>query len=178
MKTPKERPIIFSTLMVQRLLAGEKTQTRRLVKACYQEYPNVTKHMTSNTFVFHEMGVGEVIKCPHGDPGDILYVKETFARYPDAFAEKINYVYKAGLNPEYAKIIKWTPSIFMPKEASRIKLLIKDRWVERLNDISEEDAIAEGVNSVEKYIELWKSLHGPDSWSKNPWVWVTDFKIL
>ena len=133
--------------------------------------------------------------CPHGEPGDILWVRETFLIVPPNMI-----FYKA--DPDNKATGCWKPSIFMPKEACRIKLMIKSIRVERLQDISDEDAKAEGVDHVidkitgycgydylsggynlmttpyHGYRSLWKKINGIDSWDKNPWVWVIEFKKL
>lgn len=151
------------------------------------------------------------IPCPYGEPGTRLWVRETWAdggyRDPDwaccvayrADNSGMNYLCKEGdepvcldtpckLRPE--GVSRWRPSIFMPRWASRISLEITDVRVERLQDISEADAKAEGVESgvqwkdgfcesyVMQYERLWNSINGPDSWNTNPWVWVISFKRI
>ena len=183
----KERPILFSAPMVRAILDGRKTQTRRIVK---------------NIGIVP--GIGEILKgsddikewpelCPYGKPGDRLWVRETFCYHDDLAM----YLYKA----DDVTCCKWKPSIHMPRIASRILLEVVNVRVERLNDISEEDAIAEGINLPSPYVgigmdgeviesetiswmpsdyykELWESINGPGSWDLNPWVWVVEFKIL
>ncbi|HUV01187.1 MAG TPA: hypothetical protein VMW32_09515 [Bacteroidales bacterium] len=150
----KERPILFSTLMVQALLAGNKTQTRRVIKEPYQSYPCVTKHLTSCEFDFHyDHGVGQFTASPYGKLGDILWVRETWGLQRSDF-EPMDvpfYCYKAD---DETYLPKWRPSIFMPKAVCRIKLQITDIRVERLQNISEGDAIAEGVKRDR---DGWKS---------------------
>lgn len=132
--------------------------------------------------------------CPYGQPGDRLWVRETWN------GDRMDLVYRAthdGPPPGG----KWHPSIFMPRWASRILLEITNVRVERLNDISEEDAINEGIikdsdgffiasDSPEAhhflrqphltakgaFHTLWESINGPGSWESNPWVWVIEFK--
>jgi len=195
----KENPILFRTEMVKAILDGRKTQTRRIVKEPFQSYSCVTKHITSCEFDFHyDQGVGQFTKCPYGKSGDILWVRETWV--PKNY-DKSEYIYKA--TDEHG-LLKWKPSIHMPKEACRIKLLIKDIRVERLLDISDSEAKAEGVESSHEYkseepylhqyrdyynggfdcdarssfITLWWEIHGPDSHLENPWLWVIEFENI
>ncbi|HGM6832005.1 TPA: hypothetical protein ACKQCE_000539 [Serratia marcescens] len=171
----KERPVIFNGEMVRAILHGRKTQTRRIAKAD-----------NSN----HLLG------CPFGQVGDRLWVRETFAAFDADWKHPgkphdlkdgpwPNVVYPASV----AKIPDGTcrPSIHMPRWASRITLEITAVRVERLNDISEEDAKAEGVKAgvcpghehmmhQVAFRELWQSIYGEESWRANPWVWVIEFK--
>lgn len=166
----KERPIIFSTPMVQAILQGRKTQTRRVVKR-----PEVSMQ-----------------KCPYGQPGDVLWVRESF--YP---ATNTPFIYKAD---GWVGDNTWKPSIHMPKDAARIWLKLTDVKVERLQDIAEADAIAEGIEIIDQegqkvyrrydgyytvtpsayvsYWSLWASINGEESWLANPWVWVLSFEVL
>jgi hypothetical protein len=166
----KERPILFSTPMVRALLAGTKTQTRRIVK------PQPVTSGDRDTFL-----------CPYGQPGDLLWVRETHyvasAGYRDGRDRVIWY---RATEPEAP--CSWTPSIHMPRWASRITLRITGVRVERLNDISNEDAAAEGwpgpdeQNSIASaypiawYSRLWEQINGRSSWERNPWVWVVSFE--
>jgi len=187
----KERPILFSTLMVQALLAGNKTQTRRSIKSI--------NNLTNEHFCFTlrevnpEFGyavfdgllpTGEI--CPYGKLGDILWVRETWAkgRLVDEDEKEVynGWLYRANADfeddPELSPGFKWHPSIHMRKEACRIKLQITNIRVERVQDISSLDAIAEGCKYTHEYPELWESINGIDLWSSNPWVWCITFKKL
>ncbi len=146
--------------------------------------------------------------CPYGVPGDRLWVKETHAhcehrnRYFYRATEDRPEVFTAGflghgVNPP---LMEWSPSIFCTRAASRITLELTAVRVERLNEISEEDAKAEGIQAVrtamydgwrnylehhvfwdgpiDSYRTLWESINGADSWALNPWVWVIEFKRL
>ena len=157
-------------------------------------------------------------RCPYGQPGDRLWVRETwqgplltdgdeFEAYrenPDDFKNPAHCEYAAdgGPKPEFMTdedelVCRWRPSIFMPRWASRITLEIVSVRVERLQDISEADAMAEGadceIHTVdtsnmpkgcaivsesyrEGYRQLWDSINGPGSWESNPWVWVVEFR--
>jgi len=215
----KERPILFSTLMVRSILNRSKSQTRRVIKPQPQENDyseGLGKFWWKGSHGWDERQL--IPLCPYGQPGDILWVRETFAmsydtedhpELTDNPQERWNtiYVYKADGNPVYY-IDGWKPSIFMPKAACRIKLEITDVRIERLQDITEDDAKAEGITDVEFYPDegfplsighmvgkddgitmlhttrvkayqlLWESINGKGSWDKNPWVWVISLKLL
>jgi hypothetical protein len=135
-------------------------------------------------------------KCPFGAVGDRLWVRETFRVHSRA-TDVSTLVYKASERQSWTeqthrvpiakcnKLVspeKWTPSIHMPRWASRIKLEITGVRVERLQDISETDARAEGITGslvrdvTAAYSALWQSINGEESWQANPWVWVIEFK--
>ena len=161
----KERPILFSAQMVRAIIAGTKTQTRRAIKTP-EKYQGI-----------RECG----FCCPYGQPGDRLWVRETFC------TEKGGTVhYRAdGWQYEDAPNNGWKPSIFMPRKLSRITLEVVSVIAERLQEISETDAIAEGChvgigagnwrNARHRYRELWNVINGAGSWEENPWVWVIKF---
>ena len=144
------KPILFSTEMVQAILEGRKTQTRRIIK------PQPKKGIIATAFDFKKGFYASKIKIeenpdrfeitklfkPKYQTGDILWVRESFAK-PPIYAFGVKYIYKAGFNES---ICGWKPSIHMPKEAARIFLEVTNVRVERLQDISEEDAIAEGID--------------------------------
>lgn len=200
----KERPIIFSGEMVRAILDGRKTQTRRIVKpqppaatdgrwswiASSSDksevgkfrYSWTDKNGTSFTARGRESGV--FIRCPHGEIGDRLWVRENFfciTGEPGPVACNYQSDYANG---EFKGM--WKPSIHMPRWASRITLEIKGVRVERLQDISQADAILEGIASnfmftwmtINPFKDLWQSIHGPGSWSANPWVWVIEFERI
>ena len=191
-----ERPILFSAPMVRAILDGRKTQTRRIVKG-----------VDGNSWIRIKGGYGTHVvdekalaACPYGVPGDRLWVRETFQVDTSNGDEDLleNTYYRADgvccdQIPECpcADGTKWRPSIHMPRWASRITLEVTDVRVERLHDISEEDARAEGVdrssddddpwgpNSARAaFMLLWESIHGPGSWRMDAdlWVWVIEFK--
>ncbi len=199
----KERPIIFNSDMVRAILDGRKTQTRRIIKP----QPDVTEQelkevgawvegMTLSDHVNSAWQNGFIdVQCPFGVIGDRLWVRETFAlALPTAFGDIVpkvidpenknsSAIFRASFNLRWA--FGWKPSIHMPRWASRINLEITNVRVERLKDISEEDAKAEGcVNSLhlqggrfanENFAWLWQSIYGEESWFANPWVWVIEF---
>lgn len=237
----KERPILFSAPMVRAILAGDKTQTRRIIKnkiyvngfhfdgrdiLCHiDNLPPSAMLMDARRGKYHYTASnleGWEAECPHGQPGDRLWVRETwqgplfdyddmdaYQRDNEAFETPAYCQYRAdgGPTPEYLDPndemqCKWRPSIHMPRWASRITLEITGVRVERLQDISEQDAIAEGARSLPlemfkceknlparwndddldsarfEFAALWQSINGTSSWDANPWVWVVEFKQI
>lgn len=179
--------------MVQALLAGTKTQTRRIVKP--QPRPDNVNHEEGALREVCEfwtrtvVGDPKKIVCPYGEAGDVLWVKETFYQ-----GDGVCYRADAAM-PIAAKKIgcKWKPSIFMPRALSRITLQITRVRAQRLNEITPYDAVAEGIqvedtvnpghlisndHRIEVYRRLWESINGPGSWDKNPWVWAITFKKI
>lgn len=226
-ETIKERPIMFTPAMVQAILEGRKTQTRRVFKedVSHIEKPDFgytaftpTGHISVRGYYKPTGEVSEwewFKKCPYGKRGDVLYVKETWAYYEDNFGCGIDceygcqhgaYIYRIDLEDFDCGEIKWKSPLFMPKKAARLWLQIEDVKVERVQDISEDDAIAEGVGEhepechlpteqngyptcncgafssyVELFAKLWNSINGEKegcSWDDNPFVWVIQFKVL
>ena len=163
----KERPILFNGDMVRAILSGEKTQTRRMVKYipavgepdawCHKKDYQETVHIIGDYRRF----------CPFGKVGDHLWVRETFGCH--LIADSL--VYRADKN---AMSIRWTPSIHMPRLASRITLEIVGVRVERLQDITDAEARAEGFKDVGAFADCWNSIY--KNWHENPWVWVVEFK--
>lgn len=168
----KAKPILFSTPMVQAILEGRKTQTRRIVKpqpeaekfsAIIGGYDNIprmarfwTKRDVNNPFI-------EDIKSKYRKD-DILWVRETFQHtkclHLHPSDDYYGYIYKADGEPwEDYENWKWKPSIFMPKEAARIFLKVNNIRVERLQDISENDSLKEGVIIFDKYTNEAKKLN-------------------
>lgn len=203
----KERPILFSGPMVRAILERRKTQTRRIVKP---DIANFLEDGWGPEERMYETRDGDIVPartlCPYGVPGDRLWVRETFAEVQpyygpsDEIPDWVNYKYRADFDDFEADPLqfgpnKWRPSIFMPHAASRILLEITNVRVERLQDITEEDAIAEGVEPVEwgedmggmpgdftSYVEgfkdVWQSINGSEFCMENPWVWVIEFKRI
>lgn len=226
----KEIPILFSRPMVQALLKGRKTMTRRKMKpqikdcnhglfieADWKDKPTLwsedalkvgrayCSRCGNGTEYSNDFGG---IKCPYGQPGDLLWVRETWA--PDLAGDDINsYIeYIRYAADESRRPIKWVkdyssyknrPGIHMNKEYSRIWLQVIDVRVERLQDISESDAKAEGIEKMDEspfpyklyscntascvdaktsFKFLWQDINGDDAWLNNPWVWVISFKVL
>jgi hypothetical protein len=245
----KERPILFSAPMVRALLDGSKTQTRRQFKA--RGWAAATLKALEFVHVLHgaaarvlscaqpvdtawagfKLGADSTspayFKCPYGQPGDRLWVRESgvrsllvgmgdqmgmfrhdvpatsdtgrwwieSTRAPGASYNAVACTRQAALLGASAKVC---PSIHMPRWASRILLEIVSVRVERLNDCSEADAVAEGctknhngyywggphpvsgtkqmATARKAYCDLWESINGAGSWAANPWVWVVEFK--
>ena len=190
----KARPILFSASMINALLDGRKTQTRRVVKAAPSAFPSWWEKFHWATLRHFKKGA--LTHCPYGEKGDLLWVRETFCPIDDTeFGEsrwvdyratpKYSAKHPAGWDnePDSPDALKWKPSIFMPKWASRITLEIKDVRVERLQDISDKDVKSEGVEFGNwcmarfEFEQLWQSINGKESWDNNPWVWVIEFKV-
>jgi hypothetical protein len=189
--------------MVKAILNGSKTQTRRVIKR--PRYRHEIDH--EGVWLEDEYGDWDKAPCPYGQPGDRLWVRETWAdnvcTYPNPKA-----LYRADAIQDDSgeredcwwigdtpfRIPRWTPSIHMPRWASRITLEITGVRVERLQEISDQDARAEGVEVLQgpfdvrerrmgiyghAFAHLWDSLAKPGAdWAANPWVWVIEFKKL
>lgn len=186
--------MIFNAEMVRALLDGRKTQTRRIIKDCTVGRDPISKFIKiGKKFIgCYPEDVPELIRecCPYGVPGDRIWVRETWAEAgasaPDLKLYRANYpehVPSIYENVPPAEEIRWTPSIHMPRTASRILLEITDVRVERLRSMSQDDARAEGIIAASgpmeaglAFRELWDSIYGEESWKANPWVWVIEFK--
>lgn len=204
-----ERPILFSGPMVRALLDGTKTQTRRVIKRQPWASCSIEEgYEGESPFVYsalHGAGPGHDVDesrtpcvCPYGQPGDKLWVRETWSTHaflddvpPSLLTTRSLHYWADG----HVRTGKVRSSIHMPRWASRILLEITCVRVERLQDISEADARAEGVTieerhtvgycageflppSIRAYRELWEAINGPQSWDANPWVWVVDFRRI
>jgi hypothetical protein len=189
----KERPILFSGPMVRALLDGSKTQTRRIIKPQPDNDPKkhhpIKPYCTSLgqwnwVLAATGHGCGDPFDCPYGQPGDRMWVREAVAEI------SCRLTYRADTDDgAHCQVKRWTPSIHMPRIWSRILLEITGVRVERLQDISEADALAEGIprdtgvgtqfcraEPRNGYQHLWESINGDSSWDANPWVWVIEFK--
>jgi hypothetical protein len=208
----KARPILFSGPMVLALLEGRKTQTRRTKGLEYFSKPkndtdnwHLSRVVDGAAYFYYKHSPGEVkIECPHGRPGDLLWVRETMrcsdgVWHYDADREPV-LVHK---NCESA-MISWAhhkdapvcTSIYMPRFTSRITQRITRVRVERLHDISEDDAKAEGCRSVDyatgrevildpgmgsyrlHFSGIWNTINGAGAWDANPWVWALTFEVI
>ena len=236
----KERPILFNAPMVRAILEGRKTMTRRVVKPQIEEFKQHTpdKHSPKHPKPYLDAYCGEpktsanprgvspnwhwwtrdnrpgecVAKCHYGQPGDRLWVRETWGLMchhdpSDWCAGSIRGVPESELVEQYSiehaanwnlpsESAYWRPSIFMPRWASRITLEVADVRVQRVQDITEEDAKAEGVDGggpvghiptcLEmgrhryQFCHLWDSINSKRGfgWDSNPWVWAITFKQL
>ena len=211
----KERPILFSAPMVRATLDGRKVQTRRIVrndaKVCAACFTEAVPHndgdggmgiFGSDPYLRvaacdHNDRMGERIRCPHGVPGDRLWVRETWCKIGETATGVKTIAYRADDDIELAGGLRWIPSIHMPRWASRIDLEITAVRVERLQEITEEDARAEGVTTGElmpatingergqmmifdprkAFAMLWDSINAKRApWASNPWAWVIEFR--
>jgi len=218
----REKPILFSGEMVRAVLDGRKTQTRRVVK------PQSRIILHDNGQALTDSGWLPELDNPYGKPGDQLWVRETWATSlsldqtsPAEIAVHAHYAgYNDGNHPladlwyiadmhyrqwgdEKTSLGKSRPSIHMPRWASRIQLEVTDVRVERVQDISEKDMVAEGIvlkysdyewfnrskfsseqffgfDLDQAWIDLWNSINEKRGfgWDVNPWVWVVEFKMI
>jgi hypothetical protein len=191
----RDYPILFDTQMVRAILSGEKTQTRRLFKS------PLSKTMEPAHEIRHDgtewiarlkniQCLKYPIECPYGEPGDLLWVKETWAPAIDDFAYKADYT-KEVLEEKRNKGL-WKPSIHMPKTAARIWLQITSIKAQRIQTVSEEDACEEGSgigkifgfgevdqsNYREGFFAKWISIYGIESYYENPWIWALKFQRI
>lgn len=216
-----ERGMIFNGEMVRAILDGRKTQTRREVKLnldiaslattydwatslAANHYQGLTEEQIQQKAeslrgVIHPviLGNGQMVSiiCPHGKPGDRIWVRETWNKYGGLLTYRADHDWIDDMRKETVCTAKWVPSIHMPRWASRILLEITDVRVERLNAISQEDAQAEGMELTgwrptysdpdsggevwtpyDNFAQLWESIYGEESWKANGWVWVISFK--
>ena len=168
------RPLLFTGPMVQAILDGRKTQTRRLVKL-----PIIDRNGTGCELGASELSERDMQYCPYGAPGDRLWVREAFAVDECGLYHFIKADWE-HIKPE----LRWKPSIHMRREESRITLEIVSVHVERVQDISDDDVWAEGAGQLpgmsaqETYAILWESINGAKSWQLNPWVWKITFTKL
>lgn len=195
----KETGLMFKAPLVRAILEGRKTQTRRLVKpAPAADQP--LQHITTETGLVYARSIEQIDsqnlrrirwESPVGKPGDRIYVRETHAHHPqfpqmafradgEEFEDADGWLWEP----------KWTPAIHMKKEDARIWLEVTGVRVERLQQITEADCIAEGApgghgaiggyhyntTPLEQFRNLWESTGG--DWEANPWVWVIDFKTI
>ncbi|MFG1599486.1 ASCH domain-containing protein [Klebsiella quasipneumoniae] len=217
----KERGMIFNSEMVRAILSNRKTQTRRVMKVQPESnqlglllITDSTKRSDIGKYHWAESNAtgnhvrSKLFSCPFGAVGDRIWVRETFNSFwvtdeeIEEILEDISKAadlcdYKADYPDSSQPAEGWTPSIHMPRWASRILLEITDVRVERLNAISEEDARAEGIidggclncgepepcgcanaepDATDAFAYLWQSIYGQESWNANPWVWVISFK--
>lgn len=202
----RERPILFNDAMVRAIFSGAKTQTRRPVKLGAEAMAYVNSFRSPITRDSRVMSW-----CPFGAAGGILWVRECWAEVDYNACDGMDrddfvwctkpgdiapgghpVIYRAtcgGFEWDDRPESRWRPSIHMPRWASRLTLRVTDVRVERVQDITETDARAEGVTPVpfcragrgdgfehvESFEETWHEVYGPESWTANPWVWVVSF---
>lgn len=221
----KERPILFNGPMVRAILEGRKTQTRRVVKPQPRSRADIGHFGYGMPFI---RAANKPVACPYGQPGDRLWVRETWRttvtddvdearRITEDMLSGTAVDYRATFVEDFMRegqvsradaeeccgFERWRPSIHMPRWASRITLEITGVRVERLQDISEKDSLAEGIRELHlqnnepgawwcadplgnsslhcrtprvAFARLWESINGASSWIVNPWVWVVEFE--
>ena len=189
--TSRERPILFSEPMIHALLAGIKTQTRRVMKpqpvldgGQWKRGEFVWWQENRNPIDVYDNG--PIKPCPFGKVGDRLWVREKW-RLMNVSPHQTNIQYLASLGKDGDRV-PWKSAIHMPREASRIVLEITKIKAERLHDITEADALAEGMAGLMRgttrwegeardlFREVWEGIHGAASWEANPWVWAIHFQ--
>jgi hypothetical protein len=204
----RELPILFSAPLVRAILADTKSVTRRPVKPGVMDVPVDPGAMASTR---EEYARDMLSRCPFGVPGDRLWCRETFAPFgcrthngdlPYETASELHCTCRSGawyradvLPGDDDSTTRWTPSIHMPRWASRILLEVTNVRVERLQDITEDDAKAEGVTPTnghpvrgsvfgcgptcrEGFAQTWIDIYGPESWAANGFVWRVAFKRI
>jgi hypothetical protein len=187
---PKERPILFSSHMVKAILDGRKTQTRRILKTQPRfDVAHSERWIINGELQRRDSGIPLWIfkdkhqleselsyewGCPYGDIGELLWVRETWLKYLDLYLYRATDPIPDSLMQQ--EETKWKPSIHMPRCASRIKLKIQGVSVERVEDCSTEDAIAEGFGSFSEFINFFYQLN-PSFYTQNPYVWVIQFEM-
>ena len=223
-KTVKnEKPLLFSDPMVQAILDDRKNKTRRVINHILG-LGKITEFFPSTTpgydwtarckrgGLLHDLTHEDLLRrCPYGQVGGRLWGRETHAIVPaTAYARSAGVqqiinpqdrdmasIYKCGFD-RCSSGFSWKPSIHMPRWASRLDLEITEVCVQPLQEISEEDAIAEGIyllecegggyksarggqefdTAVEAFYDLWNSINGPGSWGQNPYVWPISFRRI
>jgi hypothetical protein len=211
----KERPILFSSQIVQAILAGRKTQTRRVLNRVATLGP-VTEFQRSATpgydwimrdrrLLWNEIKHADLLeRCPHGAVGDRLWVRETWRADDYAQDDPERTIYRADADAEALEgikgIVKFRPSIHMPRNRARILLEITDVRVQRLQEISDSDALAEGIvkwppvadswkpqqewniaysSPTKAFRALWQEINAERApWDSNPWVWAITFRLV
>lgn len=203
------KPILFSGTMVRAIIDGRKTQTRRVI--ALSEFgksttPGFDWHFRDRRGRWNDVSMERLLQmCPYGAPGDRLWVRETWATTAQAGDHKSDaYAVYRATDPDWETMIgwKWRPSIYMPRWASRITLEVTTVRVERVQDISDADAVAEGIMCGSKigkdafgwYADsdravrhnapahalraLWDEINAKRGygWDANPWVWAVEFK--
>lgn len=196
-----DRPIIFSAPMIHALLDGRKTQTRRVLRPQPSARPELHEPMSDEDAywaVFDGDEIAHRVQVPYA-PGDRLWVREGHAMVPatayrmsEGVAQNADpkdcdraCIYREGWDRSNGGF-RWRSPIHMPRWASRLTLTVTDVRVQRLQEISEADAMAEGAQPQatevlrtyrEAFSELWNSIHGPGAWYANPWVAAISFTV-
>ena len=203
----KQHPILFQDDMVRAILSGSKTQTRRIAKVATVPTKDPSKPFVTPLGTWTPRPIESHLAYYKYQTGDQLWIREAWraaetecewskphrphAKPSALIQDDCSIFYRASA--KYMKP-KWRPSIFMPRWASRIQLAITNIRLEKLYDISDEDALAEGViinpdgsfgdylygtsfdTPMHSYFSLWEKINGYANLQSNPWVWVTEFK--
>lgn len=193
-----DRPIIFSAPMILALLDGRKTQTRRVMRGVRQDNHVVLRKASKRRMgiTTHVLELERTGRLPYS-PGDRLWVRETWENStggPRDISFRATVHDDCDWSPEEIATLRWRPSIHMPRWASRLTLVVTGVKVERLQEISREDAIAEGCESPligteapapahgvyladerTSFAQLWNRLHGEGAWRTNPWIVAVSF---
>lgn len=173
-----EKPISFFHDMVKAILKGRKIQTRRPIKPPEEAagFFIISAKNGSGKWPIahdeHEQMFNDYMNCPYGQLGDILWVRETWRKVNGKY-----YYYLDNWNQSLTPT--WQSNYSMPREAARIILKVRNVRVERLQDISEEDAIYEGFDGTSHFLKAWDSIYLNTKYirSNNPWVWVVEFEV-
>ena len=215
----KVTPLPFQPHMAAANWDGLKTHSRRDVKKLLRfgkitefgpsDTPGYDWHFRDKRMLWNDLRHAELLKyCPYGRVGDLLWAREAWSPIPNTGSHDSDssWAYRGGgyIKPPaawaheelLARVEKWRPAMFMPRWASRMTLELTEVRVERVQEISEEDAAAEGmpdpylgdgdppyeesvimVSRFLQYRNLWNEINGPDSWAKNPWVWVLVYEV-
>lgn len=200
------KPILFNADMVRAIIDGRKTQTRRVLKPAnpfrakaedyrqgsglWVDYTHIKDYSVSSTWFTRERYISKYARYK---PGDILYVRETWQLTDRCVSEEPGYVYKAT-DPDWETMEgwKWRPAIHMPKEAARLFLRVTAIRIDRLQNMTAEDSLREGVKlelvsilngapPLDPFARVWDSTIKPAErklygWEANPWVWVYEFE--
>lgn len=198
----RERPILFSGPMVRAILEGRKTETRRIVRT--GSYPHAgiawwepAVEPGNEGRWSAKDGLGGIfhIPCPYGQPGDLLWARETWAEFyassrGDRHEAGVCYAADGGVRRDGQHA--WRPSIHMPRWASRLTLRVLDVRVERLQEITAKGVCAEGIELIDmprapiasafgtlgRFARAWDAINGKRAaWESNPWVWVIRFEV-
>jgi len=186
------KSIIFTGDSIRAIMDGRKTMTRRPIKPQPKIVTAIYPDASIETELLFRNG-DQRIHCPYGQPGDLLWVRETFAYCPTDFKDTKGIIYKADAKyNDYVGGHEWLSPRFMPRWASRITLKITGVWVQRIQDIPNEDLISEGyytqdelyveygkyAHAKEWFIKLWDSINRKRGfgWDTNLWVWAIAFE--
>lgn len=192
-----EPQILFTEENVRLIYSGEKIETRRIMKN--QPPPGSSFEFADGVWwrMFDGSAQSTNIRCPYGRVGDTLWVRETWqllhqvdgriecwlrkthGKIPKKKPEGWSVVYRAEHPEHVASTVTWRPNLFMPRWACRLLLRVEGLRAERLHDITDEGARAEGMPDVGAYRNLWDEINSDRlAWASNPWIWVVRFSRI